>query len=341
YTSRSLMQCYDEAAAAFGWKDRRAAPGSKRDGDWLIGWGAATAVYPTHIAPAAVRVRIAPDGRVAVETAAHDVGTGAYTVIAQAAATRLGVPLEQVSVTLGDSYLPPSPVAGGSNTTASVVNAVAKACDQIRAQMSAATGSDPQAGAGQPMGRSNSGAIEVYAEWVPDGLPGNALKKLYEGKTAITGGMRMEDRVQAAFGAELVEVRVHATTGEIRVPRIVGAFAGGHIMNTRTARSQLMGGMIWGIGSALLEATEIDRGAARYVNDNLADYLVAVNADVQSLEVILVPEKDDKVNAAGIKGLGELGNVGTAAAVANAVFHATGRRFRRLPIRIDDIITPA
>jgi xanthine dehydrogenase YagR molybdenum-binding subunit len=142
-----------------------------------------------------------------------------------------------------------------------------------------------------------------------------------------------------AFGAEFVEVRIHALTREIRVPRIVGAFAGGRIMNTRTARSQYLGGMIWGIGSALHEATEIDRKRARYVNDNLADYLVPVNADIDQLEVIMVPEQDNEVNPAGIKGIGELANVGTAAAISNAVYNATGKRIRKLPIRIEDLLT--
>jgi xanthine dehydrogenase YagR molybdenum-binding subunit len=141
-----------------------------------------------------------------------------------------------------------------------------------------------------------------------------------------------------AMGAEFVELRIHALTGEIRVPRIVGAFAAGHIMNTRTAGSQLMGGMIWGVSSALHEATEIDRARGRYVNTNLADYRVPVNADVQDVDVILVSEQDNDVNPAGVKGLGELANVGTAAAVANAVHHATGKRFRQLPIRIEDIL---
>jgi xanthine dehydrogenase YagR molybdenum-binding subunit len=144
-----------------------------------------------------------------------------------------------------------------------------------------------------------------------------------------------------ALGAEFVEVRVHALTREIRVPRIVGAFAGGRLMNTRTARSQFVGGMVWGISSALHEATEIDRERARYINDNLADYLLPVNADIQQLEVILVPEHDDIVNPAGVKGIGELANVGTAAAVANAVYHATGIRVRELPIRLEKLLAEA
>jgi xanthine dehydrogenase YagR molybdenum-binding subunit len=141
-----------------------------------------------------------------------------------------------------------------------------------------------------------------------------------------------------AFGAQFVEVRIHALTREIRVPRMVGAFAAGRIVNERTARSQLVGGMIWGASSALHEQTVIDRKRARYVNDNLADYLVPVNADIGEVEVILVPEHDPAVNPAGVKGIGELGNVGTAAAISNAVYHATGRRIRRLPIRIEDLL---
>jgi len=164
-----------------------------------------------------------------------------------------------------------------------------------------------------------------------------AIGKLYGGSATQTGGPEGEYTMYA-LGAEFVEVRIHARTREIRVPRIVGAFAGGRLMNTRTARSQYMGGMIWGISSALHEATEVDPRNARYINDNLADYLVPVNADIDQVEVILLPEEDDKVNPAGVKGIGELGNVGTAAAVANAVFHATGKRIRQLPIRLEKLL---
>jgi xanthine dehydrogenase YagR molybdenum-binding subunit len=163
------------------------------------------------------------------------------------------------------------------------------------------------------------------------------MTDLYAGKLAMTGGPHGK-KVMYATGAEFVEVRIHALTCEIRVPRIVGAFAAGRLMNTRTARSQLMGGMIWGVSSALHEATEIDKQRARYVNDNLADYRIPVNADIDEVEVILVPEIDEDVNPAGIKGLGELANVGTAAAIANAVYDATGIRVRDLPIRIEDLL---
>ena len=156
-----------------------------------------------------------------------------------------------------------------------------------------------------------------------------------------TGGAKLDDRIQFAFGAQLVEVRIHARTKEIRVPRITGAFAAGRILNTRTAHSQLMGGMIWGIGSALHEETEIDRRSARYVNANLADYLVPVNADIGQVDVIMIPEEDKLVNPIGVKGIGEIGIVGTAAALSNAVFHATGQRIRSLPLRIDSLVASA
>ena len=362
YSSRSLMQCYDEAAKSFGWSRRNAQPGSMRDSDWLIGWGCATAVYPTHIGTATARVRLLANGEVRVQTAAHEIGNGAYTVIGQMAAERLGVPVSTVKVELGDSSLPPAPVAGGSNTTASTCSATLKACDAIRDKLfrAAVTADDsPLAGrspnelkladgkivsgdgAGEKLEdvfkRLGAGAIEEYAEFIPEGLKPESVQQLYAGKGALTGGAHGK-KLMYALGAEFVELRINAHTREIRVPRMVGAFAAGHIMNTRTTRSQYLGGMIWGIGSALHEATEIDPIRARYVNDNLADYLIPVNADIGEVDIILVPEEDKDVNPAGVKGLGELANVGTAAAVANAVYHATGKRIRDLPIRIEHLL---
>ncbi|RWP46227.1 xanthine dehydrogenase family protein molybdopterin-binding subunit [Mesorhizobium sp.] len=362
FSSRSLIKCYDQAAEAFGWSKREAAVGSMRDGDWLVGMGCATAIYPTAAAPCAARVRLTDDGHVRVQSGSHEIGTGVRTVAGQMAAERLGVDIDKVSVEMGDSTLPPAPVSGGSISTASVCSAVLKACDAIREKLfTAAVGEGgPLAGSGNAMlemekeavvtdsGKSarlsdvfkamQIGALEEYAEFAPKGSSPEALKKLYAGQAEFHGGDQDEDSVKYAFGAEFVEVRINSYTREIRVPRIVGAFAAGRIMNTRTARSQLMGGMIWGIGQALHEATEIDRRHARYVNRDLQDYLVPVNADIKQLEVILVPEVDHAVNPAGVKGLGELGNVGTAAAVASAVYHATGRRIRDLPIRIENLI---
>jgi xanthine dehydrogenase YagR molybdenum-binding subunit len=340
YTSRSLMECFDQAAESFGWERRSPAPASMREGDWLIGWGCASTCYPTAVAPATARVMWWKDGRVKVETAAHDLGTGAYTALAQVAAVRLGVDVDQVSIALGDSDLPPSPVAGGSNTTASVSSVIAKACDAMRARL----GFNEQAASIGPVARAAGferlgvSLVEEYAEFVPHGVTPDGIDKLYSGVTRFGGGSMLKDRIQYAFGAEFVEVRIHVRTREIRVPRVAGAFAAGHIVNPKTAHSQLMGGLIWGVSSALHEATEMDLQAARYINDNFADYLVPVNADIEEVAVILVPERDNQVNPLGIKGLGELGNVGTNAAVANAVYHATGRRIRELPIRLEKLL---
>ena len=363
YTSRHLTECFDAAAKAFGWSRRTAKPGSMRDGDWLIGWGCATTLYPTQVAPATARVTVTPQGAIKVQCATHEIGNGVYTALALTAADRLGAPLERISVEVGDSDLPPAPVSGGSNSTASCCNAVADACEQVRQKVAAAAtaasdspfaGADPATlklvdgrltgpgGKSEPMdkalGRASGGAIEAYAETVPHGVPPDAAKGLYKGKPALAGGAKMKDRIQFAFGAQFVEVRVHALTGEVRAPRAVGAFAAGTIVNPTTAKSQLMGGMIWGISAALHEATEIDAAAARYYNDDLAEYLIPVNADIGQIEVIFLPEHDDQVNPMGIKGIGELGNVGMNAAVANAVFHATGVRVRDLPIRIEKLL---
>jgi xanthine dehydrogenase YagR molybdenum-binding subunit len=244
-----------------------------------------------------------------------------------------------------------------------VCNAVAKACEEIRDRIARAAvadasspfaASDPAAlrlhdgqlsgpdNRGESLekgvGRLQQGAIEVYVENNPAGADPNALSSLYTGHAKLAGGANLKDRMQFAFGAHFVEVRVHARTGEIRAPRAVGAFAFGRIVHPITARSQLMGGQIWGISAALHEATEIDRLRGRYYNDDLAEYLIPVSADIIDVQTLMLPEIDTQVNKLGIKGVGELGNVGMNAAVANAVFHATGVRVRELPIRLEKLL---
>ncbi len=362
FSSRNLLRCLDEGAARFGWAHRDRRPGSMSDGDWLVGWGCASAAYPTNIAATSARVTLRPDGSTRVQIAGHDIGTGAYTVVAIMAAHRLGLALEQVTVEMGDTVLPPAGLAAGSSHTATIAHAVAKACDELIARIThAATSSNgPLAGQnaatlrleqqqivapsgakealGDALKRLSPGALEAYAENVPQGLPDEAMATLYQGKHPILRGHNRKDATTYAFGAQFVELRIHRHTCEIRVPRIVGAFAAGAIVNPLTAQSQYTGGMIWGIGAALLEKTEIDLRHARYVNANIAEYHIPVNADVRQVEVVMVPESDTQVNPLGIKGIGEIGIVGVNAAIANAAHHATGRRIRRLPIRIEDLL---
>ncbi len=254
----------------------------------------------------------------------------------QIAAAAFGIPLSQVTVEMGDTRLPPGPVAGGSMTTASAGSAVQAACDKVVARFG------NRLPTGDALDRRVQGDEHRRRRGICRMGPAQVDRAASRGCTTghMTGGSAEGEEkplLAYAYGAEFVEVHVHARTKEIRVPRITGAFAAGRIMNPRTARSQLMGGLIWGIGSALHEATEIDDKRARYVNDNIAEYLIPVNADVRRVEVIMLPETDDQVPM-GAKGIGELGNVGTNAAIANAVYHATGRRIRELPITIDKLI---
>jgi xanthine dehydrogenase YagR molybdenum-binding subunit len=372
YTSRSLLRCIDVGAEAFGWEQRDARPGSMCEGDDLVGWGYATAFYPTMVGPAECRVTLsaepgAAEVRAIVEVGTHEIGTGIRTVIAQTASDLLGIGLEAVDVRVGDSRLPAAPLSAGSSTTASVCTVVAKACEALRRRIiRAATtakagtlrGAD-EAGIVLREGRVEAGALAeplhsavrragsgrpmvAHATNTPHGLPpviGPAY--IRRGKVMMSGGSMMKDRLQFAFGAQFVEVRIDRWTGAIRVPRMVGAFAAGRIMNPKTARSQLAGGQIWGASAALWEATEIDQNLARYVNDNLAEYHVPVNADIVNVQTLMLDEEDRLVNPLGIKGVGELGVTGMNAAVANAVYHATGIRCRTLPIRVDQMVGSA
>jgi len=263
---------------------------------------------------------------------------------------------------MGDSDLSPVTLAGGSNNAASTALVAVKACEEARDRIAraAVTASDsPFHGAdtaslrlsdgkllgpdgqgetfAEAVGRAD-GRLEIYTESVPPGMPATAMSGLYAGKMAFRRGDGREDVAAFAYGAHFVEVRVHARTREIRAARVVSAFASGMIVNPTTARSKYMGGVIWGLSSALHEATEIDAASARYTNDNLADYVIPVNADIPSVEIIMVPEVDDLVNALGIKGIGEVAIVGMNAAVANAVFHATGKRVRELPIQSEKLL---
>lgn len=316
FTTRPLMRCFDAAATAFGWSERVSRPrASLRDG-WWIGHGCAAAARPVKIGPASIRVAQDGAGNVRVETAHHEIGNGLYTLLATIASERLNVPLDRVTVVLGDTGLPAAGISGGSATTTSLANALADACAALL--------------------RKPKGPREVHLSYLPAGVKPDALETLRAGHIKLL--TLPEDRLAWAFGAHMVEVRVHALTGEVRVPRHVGAFAAGRVLNPMAARSQYLGGMAWGLSSALLEKTELDPRTGIYMNRDLAEYLVPTSADIAKQTVVMVADEDTAVNPEGVKGLGEIGIIGVAAAVANAVFNATGVRVRDLPIRPEAIL---
>ena len=315
WSSKALRECYRAGAARFDWSQRPRAPRALREGTTLIGWGMATSVYPTHRSKAGARARLQRDGTVLVESGTQDLGTGTYTVMTQVAADALGVSPAQIVFRLGDTSFPETPVSGGSQTAASVGSAVHAAATALRDKLAALTG-----GRSEPLQSiaARHGEVEATAEAKPD----DADKEY---------GMY-------AFGAQFAEVRVDAALGQMRVSRLVGVFDIGRALNARTARSQLIGGMVWGLGMALHENTVMDERLGRIVNNNLAEYHVPVNADVPAIEVAWLEGADPHANPLGVKGIGEIGITGTAAAVANAVYHATGRRVRDLPITLDRLL---
>jgi len=362
WSSRSLVQCYQRGAELFGWDRRTPGVGSMRTEDGvLIGYGCATATYPSAMAPSAAHVALSADGLLRVRTSAHDVGTGAYTVLGQVAADVLGVADEHVRVELGDSDLPSGPLSGGSITTGSAGSAVHKAAMALRdklllvatAEQGPFAGRDPatlRLAGGHVVGAdgtkhsltdilkaSPTGSLDAAAEWKPDGM--EAAKMQY----GLLGGLAFEGPVTKthaiySFGAQFAEVRVDPLLRTIRIARMVGAFACGRIVNPRTARSNLAGGMVWGASFALLEETQVDRPRARFANQDLAGYHISSCADIGEVTVEMIDETDTVVNAIGAKAVGEIGIVGMPAAIANAVYHATGTRVRKTPILIEDLL---
>jgi xanthine dehydrogenase YagR molybdenum-binding subunit len=288
--------------------------------------------------------RLSGDGSATVQSGSQDLGTGAYTIFTQLAAETLGLPVERVRFDLGDTNMPPTPVSGGSQTTASVGSAVFKACNAVVAktiEMAIADKESPLFGQTAATVVARDGGLyskgdpsrgESYAQLLGRNQT-TALEAYETSKPEAT-----KDYSKHAFGAQFAEVRVDADLGIVRVSRMVGAFASGRILNAKTARSQYLGGMVWGISMGLHEETRPDLRTGRIMTANLADYLVPVNADIPEIDVILVPENDEFVNPIGVKGIGEIGIVGGAAAIANAVYNATGKRIRELPITPDKLL---
>jgi xanthine dehydrogenase YagR molybdenum-binding subunit len=345
FSSKALRECYRVGADKFGWKDRKFEPRSMRDGRWLVGWGMATGVWGAFQQPASARITLRADGTVRVASATSDIGPGTYTVVTMIAAEYLGFRPEQVTFELGDTQFPRAPAQGGSWTTASVGSAVHGAALAVvarllslahrdaRSPLRAAAASDVEMLDGRLRLKSDASRFVR----VSDVMKRNGLTEVTETFEARPSAER-EKYATLAHGAQFIEVKVDSDLGTVRVTRAIEVTATGKVINPKASHSQEIGGVVWGIGMALQEATEIDHRYGRIMNPNLQHYHVPVNADVHKVETMFVEEDDTIVNPLGVKGMGELGMVGIPAAIANAVFHATGRRIRELPITPDKLL---
>jgi len=349
FSSKALRDCYTQGAKRFGWERRPLAPRQMRDDDGLlVGWGLGTATFPALMFQAQAKAVLRQDGSGVMAIGAHEMGQGASTALAQIAADGLGLDIDQVEFRSGTSDLPDAGIAGGSAHTATAGMAIHNAGADVIARLAdLATNDDRSAlfGAGNAGVIARGGRLfvrddESRSERYADILGRAGLTEI-EGR----GSSAADPAAQSAYamhahGAVFAEIKVDPDLGQMRVTRVVGAFAAGRIINPRMVRSQLFGGMIWGVSFALHEQAVMDQRSGRAMNANLGEYHIPVNADVPSLEAILVEERDPHVNALGIKGVGEIGITGTAGAVANAVWHATGIRVRKFPITLDRLIDP-
>jgi len=342
WSSKNLLECYRVGAERFGWS-RRPLAGQAKDGRWRVGFGMATTFYSQHFQPSRARVHLAADAALVVQCGTQDMGNGAYTALGQMAADAMGLPMSSVAVELGDTELPQGPISAGSQVTVSISPAVASATAQLRAMLTdLAVADEASPLAGQPIDHLKfaDGMIRSRIGNVAESLTDLLARHAPEGLTVE--GFASLPEVQAysamSHGAIFVEIGVDPDLGEVRVRRVTAAFAAGKILNPLLATSQYVGGLVGGIGMALHEQTITDRVSGRILGDNFADYLIPVHADMPAFDIALVHE-DEPYLPGGIKGVGMLGTAGIQAAIANAVFHATGRRVRHLPIRIEDLIT--
>ncbi|MBX9731560.1 MAG: xanthine dehydrogenase family protein molybdopterin-binding subunit [Sphingomonas sp.] len=330
FSTRCLNDCLDEGATRFGWDKRVATPGAVREGEWLIGLGMATAARVNFLANSDARVRLTPAGIAEVETDMTDIGTGTYTILAQIAGEMLGLPIDKVTVKLGDSNYPVAAGSGGSFGAASSGSSVQLACDDIVAELARRMDAKPEDMTLKD-GHAIAGNKRVPISALIGDSPIEAMGSLRPGTNSRTFS-------QATHGAQFAEVAVNAVTGEVRVRRMLGVFDCGRILNAKTARSQALGGMIWGIGYALHEDAVLDQRSGSYVNRDLGEYHIPVNADVPQIEAYFVEEIDNHASPVGAKGIGELGISGAGAAVTNAIYNATGVRVRDWPMTLDQIL---
>ncbi|MFF4836630.1 xanthine dehydrogenase family protein molybdopterin-binding subunit [Streptomyces sp. NPDC001315] len=346
WSSKALRECYLEGAERFGWSRRTPQPGSMRDGRWLIGYGLAGVSYPFYQVPCQARASVRRDGSAYVRSAATDIGTGTYTVMTQLAAELLGLDITRVRFDLGDSDMPYSPQAGGSGLTGALANAIHAACRRLAQEFLDLVRDDTES----PLraaaldevtvtaGRLHRIADPEQGEPYVDILARHGLEELSaDGRSTPPLKEELGMAIAGAFGAKFVEVRIDPELGLLRVARVVSAIDGGRILNEKTATSQIVGGTVGGISQAMFEETATDQGTGRIANATFGDYLMPVNADIPDMDVLFVGGPD-RATAVGTKGIGEVGLVGLAAAIGNAVFHATGRRIRSLPLTIDQLM---
>lgn len=345
FSTRNLVDCMEEGARRFDWERRDPTPGRTREGRKLIGYGMAAAIRPNYIGAATARVAIDRDGRVTARLDMTDIGTGSYTILTQIAAESLGVPISSVKVELGDSRFPRTAGSGGSWGAASAGSALHNACNALKQRiLEAAQSSEasPLRGANATeasfadsevrVGQRSAGLADLIRRIAPDG---------FEAEGSVAAGATTQSYKaysQHSYGAHFAEVAVDCDTGEIRMRRMLAVMGAGRILNAKTARSQIIGGMTWGIGAALMEQAVLDRRYGHFVNHDLAEYHVPINGDVPEMEVVFLEDHDDKANPLGAKGLGELGVCGAGAAIANAIYNATGVRVREFPITLDKLL---
>ena len=346
FSGKHLRECYTQGAERFGWSKRKPEPRSMWDGAQLLGWGMATATYPGNRSPASALVRLQPNGRILVASGTQDLGTGTYTIIAQVAADTLAISPEVIDVKLGDTALPKAPVSGGSMSAASVTPAVKAAAMQARLKLlTLVAGNEKSSADVVPLDELDFKDGRVFRKSSPQNSePFTSILSRNGGQPIeATSDAQPEQDAERfsihSFGAVFAEVSVDPTLGIVRVRRVVGVYDVGKLLNKKTGGSQLIGGIVWGISLALFEGTQIDPNNGRVVNANLSEYLVPVNADIPQIDVSVVNIPDMNFNPLGARGIGEIGITGAAGAVVNAIYHATGKRVRDLPVTLDKLFS--
>jgi xanthine dehydrogenase YagR molybdenum-binding subunit len=330
YSSRHLIACLREGARRFGWDKRNAKPGEVRDGRWLVGMGMAAATRGNPLQLSKANVRLGPDGIATVKMAMTDIGTGTYTILAQIAAEMLGLPMEQVRIELGDTAFPQAAGSGGSWGAGSSGSALFVACNALREKLARSAGMDPATARFADGSIASGEQSRNLTDLVGAGMDADG---------EIQPGRNNKDFSQQSYGAHFAEVGVDMDTGELRVRRMLGVFTAGRVLNAKTARSQAIGGMVFGVGSALHEAMTLDPRFGYYVNHDLAEYHVPVHADIPAIEAIFLAELDNESNPLKSKGIGELGICGAGASIANAIYNACGARIRDYPITLDKVLS--